>query len=158
MLINRLLLAFGRRHFESRQWPDAPECWHHFSVFSWPEVHTIACKQVWAKNYSRTKLHYLVNIQPYQFEPERTLQEEDDSKWLRYWCSRATIIHVSLESVHVTSGHFSFLFFAFESGFQCSHNGGHPVIWIISLYIWYQVYFVIIIVDFLVSVLRITFF
>ena len=32
-----------------------------------------------------------------------------------------------------------------------------PVIWNISIYLWYQVYFVIIIVDFLVTVLSITY-
>ena len=37
------------------------------------------------------------DIQPYQFEPEGTLQEEDDSKWLRNLCSRETIICISPE-------------------------------------------------------------
>jgi len=37
----------------------------------------------------------------------------------------------------------------FESGFRYSRNGGPPVI---SLYLWYQVYFVIIIVEFFVAV------
>jgi len=47
--------------------------------------------------------------------------------------------------------HLSFLLPAFESGFRCSRNGSPPVIWIISLY------FVIIIVEFLVTVLSITY-
>jgi len=50
---------------EARKRPESPECWHHFSVSSWLEVgraHTTTCKQVWAKNYSRTKRHYLVKI------------------------------------------------------------------------------------------------
>jgi len=47
-----------------------------------------------------------------------------------------------------------FLLPAFESGFWCSRNGSPPVIWIISLY---QVHFVIIIVEFLVTVLSITY-
>jgi len=51
---------------------------------------------------------------------------------------------------------FQFTFSAFESGFRCSRNGGPPVILIISLYLWYQVYFVSIIVDLLVTVLSIT--
>ena len=55
------------------------------------------------------------------------------------------------------SEHFSFLLPAFESDFQCSRNGCPPVIWIISLYLWYQVYFVIIIVEFLVTVVSITY-
>ena len=50
--------------------------------------------------------------------------------------------------------HLSFLLSSFESGFRCSRNGGLPVIWIISLYL-FQVYFVIIIVEFLVTVLSI---
>ena len=75
----------------------------------------------------------------------RNLTREDDSKWL----SIETVFRVTLENVHVTSGHFSLLLPAFESGFRCSCNGCTPVIWIISLYLWYQVYFVIIIVEFL---------
>ena len=97
------------------------------------------------------------NIQPYQFDPEGTLQEEDDSKWLRNQSSRETIIRVSLEIADVTSEHFSLFLPAFESGFRCSHNGGPQVIWIISLYLWFQVYFMIIIVEFLVTVLSITY-
>jgi len=97
------------------------------------------------------------DIQPYQFEPEGTRQEEDDSKWLRNKRSRETIIRVRIEIAHVTSEHFSLLLPAFGSGFRCSHNGGPPVIWIISLYLWYQVYFVIITVEFLVIVLSITY-
>ena len=51
----------------------------------------------------------------------------------------------------------SFLLPAFESGFRRSYNGGPPVIWIISPYLWYQVHFLIIIVEFLVTVLSITY-
>jgi len=75
------------------------------------------------------------DIQPYNFEPEGTLEEEDDSKRLKYYGSRPTIIGVSLERAHMTSEHFIFLFPAFESGFRCSCNGSSPVIWIISLYL-----------------------
>jgi len=59
---------------------------------------------------------------------------------------------VSLESADVTSEHISFLFPTFESGFRCSRNRGPPVIWIIFLYLWYQVYFAIIIVEFMVTI------
>jgi len=52
---------------------------------------------------------------------------------------------------------FQFLLPAFESGFRCSRNGGPPLIWIISLYLWYRVYFVIIIAEILVTVLNITY-
>ena len=53
----------------------------------------------------------------------------------------------------MTSEHLSFLLTAFESVFRCSRNSGPPVTWIISLY---QVHFLIIIVEFFVTVLSIT--
>jgi len=62
------------------------------------------------------------DIQPYQFEPEGTLQDQGDSKCTRNELSRETLIRVSLESAHVTSEDFSFLL-AFESGFRYSRNG-----------------------------------
>jgi len=65
VLINRLLLACGRRHFQAKQRPEAPECWLQLSVSGWPEVcraRTKPCKQVSANNYSRTKRHYLVKL------------------------------------------------------------------------------------------------
>jgi len=55
----------------------------------------------------------------------------------------------------MTSEHLSFLLPAFESGFQCSRNGSPPVIWIISLYLRYQVCLVIIIVEFVATDLSI---
>ena len=60
-------------------------------------------------------------------------------------------------SCDVRSDDFSFLLPDFESGFQCSHNSSPPVIWIVSLYLWDQVYFIIIIVEFFVTVLSITY-
>ena len=61
--------------------------------------------------------------------------------------------HISLSQkeqiADVTSEHFSLS--------RCSRNGDPPVIWIISLYLWYQVYFVIITVEFMVTVLSITY-
>ena len=83
MLINRLLMACGRRHFEARQRPEAPECWRHFSVSGWPEVcraHTKACKQVWAKNYSRTKWHYLVKITSWMTYNHISLSQKEPGK------------------------------------------------------------------------------
>jgi len=68
-----------------------------------------------------------------------------------------SIISVSQKNIRVTSEHFSCLLPAFESDIRCSRNGGPPVIWIISLYPWYQVYFVIITAEFLVTVLSITY-
>ena len=70
---------------------------------------------------------------------------------------RNYIIRVSIESAQVMSEHFNFLLPAFESGIRCSRNGRSPVIWIIYLYLLYQVYFVIIIMEFLVIVLSITY-
>ena len=52
---------------------------------------------------------------------------------------------------------FDFLLPAFESGIRCSRKGGPPAIWIISLYLLIQVNFVVIIVEFLVTVLSITY-
>jgi len=65
VLINWLLMACRCRHYEARQKPEAPECWHHLTISSSPEIcraSTKACKQVRAKSYSRTKRHYLVKI------------------------------------------------------------------------------------------------
>jgi len=148
-----------RRHFEARQRPKAPEYWRHFSVSGWPEVYrarTKACKQVWAKNYSRTKWHYLVKITSWM--TYNHISQKDPYKRKIYQNGseinvQEKLIRVSTEIAHVTSEHFSFLLPAFESGFRCSRNGGPPMIWIISIYLWYQVYFVIIIVEFLVTVL-----
>jgi len=156
MLINRLLMACGCHHFEARQRQEVPECWRHFSISSWPEVcraHTIACKQVSAKNYSRTKWHYLVKITSWMTYNHINLsQKEPDKRKMNQNGSeislRETIICVSLESTNVMSEHFSFLLPALESHIRCSHNGGPPVIWIISLYLWYQVYFVILLWNF----------
>ena len=95
MLIIRLLMARGRRHFE------APECWRLFSVSGWPEVcraSTKACKQVWAKNYSRTERHYLVKITSWMIYNQINLSQKEP-----YKCA------------NVTSEHFSFLLPAFES-------------------------------------------
>ena len=88
MLINRLLTACGRRHFEARQRPETPEWWRHLSVSGSPELcraRTKACKQVWISTYYITKRHYLVKItswmtQPYQFQPENNLTR---GRWLK---------------------------------------------------------------------------
>ena len=53
----------------------------------------------------------------------------------------------------LTSDHLTFIFPVFESVIRCSRNDGPPGIWFISLYLWYRVYFVIIIVEFSVTVL-----
>ena len=47
MLINLLLMASGRRHFEARQRPETPESRHHLNAAVWPEVcryRTKTCK------------------------------------------------------------------------------------------------------------------
>jgi len=117
---------------------------------------------VWVKNYSRFKQHYLVIITSWMTYNHISLSEKEPDKRkmvqngteINSW---ETIIRVSLESANVTSEHFSFLLPAFESGFWCSCNGGPPVIWIISLYLWYQVDFLIITMEYLVTVLSITY-
>jgi len=147
MLIKRLLMAYGRHHFEV--------CWRHFSVSGWPEVcraHT--CKQVRAKNYSRTKRHYLVKITSLMIYNQISLSQKETNK--RKMIQNGSDINTQ-ESAKVTSEHLSFLLHAFQFGFRCSRNGGPSVIWIISLYLWYQVYFVIITVEFLFNVLSITY-
>ena len=53
----------------------------------------------------------------------------------------------------VTSEHLNSL----HSAFRCNLNSGTPVIWIISLYLWYQAYFMIIILKFWVTVLSFTY-
>jgi len=65
MLINKLLMARGRRHFEVRQRQEAAECWRHLKAAIWPEVcraHTEASKQVWGKNYSRKNAIILLKL------------------------------------------------------------------------------------------------
>ena len=57
-MINRLIMACARRHFEARHRPDAPECWRHLNQAIRPEVcitRLKACNEVLAKNNSRTK-------------------------------------------------------------------------------------------------------
>jgi len=116
-------------------------------------------------NYSRTKRHFLVKITSWMIYNHISLsqKERDKRKMIQNGSdinsrSRETTIRISLESAHVTSEHLGFLLLAFESGFRCSRNGGPPVIWIISLYLWDQVYFVVItIVEFLITVLSITY-
>ena len=152
------------------------------------------------------------DIQPYQFEPEGTLEQEDDSDFFEesgiiednreHWpvsvwtlwtngfqkgisllpfcgkfelyftwfkCEMYITTSRMAEIITLRSNYnqrqsrecsydvraFEFPLPLFESGFRCSRNGGPPVVWIISLYLWYQVYFVIFIVECLVTVLSI---
>ena len=51
-------MACASRHFEDRHRPKAPECWRYLNQALRPEVcitHFKTCKQVLAKNNSRTK-------------------------------------------------------------------------------------------------------
>jgi len=73
------------------------------------------------------------------------------------WFKMAEILTLKSNYNPHQSEHLSFLLPAFESGFRRSCNGGPPKIWIISLYLWYHVYLTIIIVEFLVTVLSITY-
>jgi len=88
----------------------------------------------------------MTDIHPYQFGSEGTLQDEDDSNCFEEsriieesarrtgntnWC----LCKLCVLLPQVTSEHLTFLLPAFESGIRCNHNGGPPVIWIISLYL-----------------------
>jgi len=86
----------------------------------------------------------MTDVQPYQFELEEPLQDEDDSDCFEEseiieesartgsnnWCP----CELCLLLVQVVSEQWTFLLPDFESGIRCSRNGGPPVIWIISLY------------------------
>jgi len=87
------------------------------------------------------------DIQPYQFEREEPLQDEDKPDCFEErgiveesarrtgntnWCPCELCVLLA----QVTSEHLTFLLPAFESGIRCSsNNGGPPAIWIISLYL-----------------------
>ena len=105
----------------------------------------------------------MTDIQPHQFEPEEPLQDDSDcfeesgiieesarKPGNTNWC----LCELCVCLAQVTSQHLNFLLPAFKSDI---HNGGPPVIWIISLYLRYQVWFVIIIVKFLFIVISITY-
>jgi len=65
VLIDRLLMACWRSHFEARHKPDAPECWRHLNQALWPKVcitHLKACKQALVKKNSRTKCSNLAKF------------------------------------------------------------------------------------------------
>jgi len=69
VLINCILMTCARRYFEARHRPEAPECWCHLKQAIWPEVYTTdltACKQVLAKNNSRTKRSNLAKFPEFQ--------------------------------------------------------------------------------------------
>jgi len=89
----------------------------------------------------------MTDIQPYQFEQEEALQDEDDSDCFK---EKTGIIEeitrrigntdwflneLSVLLTQVTSEHLTFLLSAIESGIRCSLNGRPLVIWIISLHL-----------------------
>jgi len=93
----------------------------------------------------------MTGIQPYQFEQEEALQDEDDSDCFEEggiieetvrrtrntnWCPCELCVLLA----QVKSEHLTFLLPALKSGIWCSHNGGPPVIWIISLYLYLVFY------------------
>jgi len=145
-------MACAHHHFEARQRPEAPECWCHLNPAIWLEVCITdlkACKQVLAKNNSRTKrsnlakftlwltFSYISLSQKYHYKIPIVLKQVDSSKenarrtGNTNWC----LCELCLLLAQVTSEHLTFLLLAFESGIWCSHNGSPPVIWIISLYL-----------------------
>jgi len=73
----------------------------------------------------------IYKLQPYHFEPEGTLEEEDEILMLK---SNYNSLQSREGSYDIKP--FQFSLPAFKSGFRCSCNGGPPVIWIIFLYIY----------------------
>ena len=120
-------MACGCRHFEARQRPDARECWRHLNASDSPEVcgaRTKACKQMWAKNYSRSWGNYLVKITSWMTYNLTSLSQKEPYKrtiiqnGLEINPERETIIRIS----HVTCEHLSFLLPAFESASGAAVN------------------------------------
>jgi len=88
----------------------------------------------------------MTDIQAYQFEPEQTLQDEDDSDYfeesrITEEIARSTgntnwyLCELRVLLAQVTSQHLTFILPAFQIGIRCSRNGGPPVISAISLYL-----------------------
>jgi len=75
MLINRLLKTCARRHFEARQRPEAPEWWPKVCI-----THLRACKQVLAKNNSRTKPSNIAKFTPWLIFSQISLSQKNHYK------------------------------------------------------------------------------
>ena len=111
---------------------------------------------MWAKNYSRTKWDYTVKITSWMIYNHINLNQKELYK--RKMIQNGSDINAQekLSQSRKCLCH-SISVFTIPPSNLASSNGDTPVIWIISLYLWYQVHFVIIIVEYLVTVLSITY-
>ena len=148
---------------EVRQRPEALECWRHLSISGWHEVCracTKACKQKIILELNdpillqlRHEWHTTISVWA-----RRNLTR---GRWLKMAQMLTLKRNYNLRQPSKRSYDvrvFEFIFLpTFESGFRCSRNSGPPEVWIISLYLWYDVYFAIIIVQCLVTVLSLTY-
>jgi hypothetical protein len=92
VLTNRLLMACLRRQFEA----EAPEYWHQLNQTIWPEVcitHLKACKQVLAKNNSRTKPSNLVNLHHVWHLAISNWDRRTITIWGWFWLFRKKLNH-----------------------------------------------------------------
>ena len=133
---------FGARHK-----PEAPEWWRHLNQTISPE----ACNPVLAKNNHRTNRSYLVKFtsgmafshislcqkERYQVKiilivlKKRNQRRKHTGNRETNWC----LCEFWFRLLQVRSEHLTFNFPPpFESGTQCSLNGGPLVIWVMSLY------------------------
>ena len=135
MMINRFLMAILKLDTDLNGW-------RHLNQAIWPEV-CITHLKVLTKNNSRTKRRNLAKFTSWLTFSHISLSQKN-----HYKMKMIPIILKKAESsnktwgeilAQVTSGLVTFLFPAFEPGIRCSRNGGSPVNWIISLYLWYQV-------------------
>jgi len=133
MLINRLLVACGRRHFETRQRPRSPECWRQLSVSGWPEVWRAREQRIIPELnsiiYLKLRHEWYTTISVWA---RRNLTR---GKWFKLahklMLKRNYNPRQSRERPYDVRA-FQFLLPTFESLFR---NGCPPVIWIISLYL-----------------------
>ena len=85
MLINQLLMPSVCCHFKARHIPEAPKCCHHLNQAIWQEIcitHLKACKQVLAKNNSRTKHSNLTKLTSWLAFSHISLSQKDHYKMI----------------------------------------------------------------------------
>jgi len=151
-------MTYGHHHFEAGQRAEAPESWHHLNQAIWPEIcttHLKACKQVLAKNNSGSKLSNHAIFTSWLTFSHISLSQKNHYKMRmitivlkkaksskKAWEELGTLAGVYVNSVYSCPRwrqNMTFLLPTFKTDFRCSHNGGPPVIWIISWYMWYQI-------------------
>jgi len=164
VLINRLLTAYGRRDFKARQIPEANNVTSAYSVdlksVEPVQKHENKCEQRIIPDLNdiillklRHEWHTTISIWArrklkrgrwFKMAQKLTLRRNYNP---RYSIARQCDVRA-----------FSFSFPPSNLTSGAAVTAAPPVFWIISLYLWYQVYFVIIIVEFLVTVLSITYY